>query len=50
MLVYQMFIYTLLWACCMGLQNTLTVSLQKGKTIPNECPGYDINNLMVRLQ
>ena len=25
----------------MGLENTLTGSLQRGKTHPNECPGYD---------
>ena len=25
----------------LGLQNTSTASLQRGKTPPNECPGYD---------
>ena len=25
----------------LGLQSTLTASLQMGKTAPNECPGYD---------
>ena len=25
----------------LGLQNTPTASLQRGKTPPNECPGYD---------
>ena len=25
----------------MGLKNTPTASLQRGKTTPNECPGYD---------
>ena len=25
----------------LGLENTLTASLQRGKTPPNECPGYD---------
>ena len=25
----------------MGLKNTLPASLQRGKILPNECPGYD---------
>ena len=29
------------WPSQLGLQNTLTASLQKGKTLPNECLGYD---------
>ena len=29
------------WPNQLGLQNTLTASLQRVKTPPNECPGYD---------
>ena len=31
------------WPSQLGLKNTLTASLQRGKTQPphNECPGYD---------
>ncbi len=25
----------------LGMSNTATASLQRGKTLPNECPGYD---------
>ena len=31
----------LLWPSQLGLQNTLTASLQRGKTPPNKCSGYD---------
>ena len=31
----------LLWPSRLGWQNTLTASVQRGKTPPNECPGYD---------
>ena len=29
------------WFIRLGLQNTSTASLQRGKTLPNEWPGYD---------
>ena len=29
------------WPSRLGLQNTPTASLQRGKPLPNECPGYD---------
>ena len=32
---------TLGWLSRLGLQNTPTASLQRGKTSPNECPDYD---------
>ena len=31
----------LVWPNRLGLKNTLTTSLQRGKTSPNECPDYD---------
>ena len=30
------------WSSRLGQQNTPTASLQRGKTPPNECPGYDM--------
>ena len=30
-----------MWPSLLRLQNTPTAYLQKGKTSPNECPGYD---------
>ena len=32
---------SLLWPSLLGLQDTLTASLQKDKMSPNECPRYD---------
>ena len=31
------------WTVQLGLENTPTATLQKGKTPINECPGYDTN-------
>ena len=39
-----------LWPSWLGLQNTLTASLQRGKTPPTSHLDLTLNNLMVRLQ
>ena len=44
-----MYLY-ILWPSRLGLQNTLTVSLQRAKTSLTSVLGMTLNNLMIRLQ
>ena len=42
--------FKIFWTSRLELQNTLTASLQKGKTPPKSVLDMTLNNLMVRLQ
>ena len=43
-------IYNTHWTSWLGLQNTMTASLQRGKTFPTSTLDMTRNNLMVRFQ
>ena len=43
-------IYIVFWPSWLGLQNTLTASLQRGKTPPTSVLDMILNSLMVRIQ